>query len=134
MGCFMENRVYPDNILIFLYEERDHDKKHGEQYILETCIGTGANCVTYQAAREDGIPVRLKQFRPAGLDRRSSVFRVAEERFIRSYHQQIAMMRDEGVSAITFGKLHGGENTVKNPSRDLSARETEHHTQSCREC
>ena len=45
----MENRIFPDHTLIRLYKEEDRTAQHPLRFILESCIGTGATCVAYQA-------------------------------------------------------------------------------------
>ena len=106
MVFFMENRIYPDNIVIRLFEEKDEKKQHPKQFVLKRCIGTGANCVAYMAEGEDGIPVKLKQFRPAGLKKDGEQYRQAERRFVQAYDQQRSMMKDERTAAVTAG-LYG---------------------------
>lgn len=103
MGIFMENRVYPNQTRIRLYEAGDGKGRYPRSFLLERCIGTGAGCVAYQASEEDGIPVRLKQYRPAGMERGSELYRLSEARFLRAYSQQIEMMRDEKTAAVTAG-------------------------------
>ncbi|MCR5136350.1 MAG: hypothetical protein K6C12_04560 [Oscillospiraceae bacterium] len=70
---------------------------------MESCIGSGAVCVAYEASEEDGLPVRLKQCCPLGAEDDAELFPLAEERFLRAYRQQIEMMRDEKTSAVTAG-------------------------------
>ncbi len=106
MILFMENRNYPDNSIIRLYEEKDGKKQQHKSFLLKSCIGTGASCVAYQAEDENGIPVKLKQFRPAGMKRDSAAYRLTEERFIQAYRQQVSMMQDEKTAAVTAG-LYG---------------------------
>ena len=96
----MENRIFPDNTVIRLARESGSGT-HFARFTLLTCIGTGATCVAYQAEDEDGIPVRLKQFRPAGLSKSSSLFRSMEDRFLEAYRQQLSLMRDEKTAAVT---------------------------------
>ena len=50
----MENRIYPDNSIINLYEEKDARKQHPKKFYLKSCIGTGASCIAYQAEDENG--------------------------------------------------------------------------------
>ncbi len=106
MVFFMENRIYPDNIVIRLFEGRDEKKQHPKQFVLKNCIGTGANCVAYMAEGEDGIPVKLKHFRPAGVQKDGERYHLAEARFIQAYKQQLSMMKDERTAAVTSG-LYG---------------------------
>ena len=80
----MENRIFPDHTLIRLYKEEDRTALHPLRFILESCIGTGATCVAYQAEGEDGIPVRLKQFRPEGIGRKGQLYQAAEARFLQA--------------------------------------------------
>ena len=102
----MENRIFPDHTLIRLYKEEDRTAQHPLRFILESCIGTGATCVAYQAEGEDGIPVRLKQFRPEGIGRKGQLYQAAEARFLQAYRQQLSMMKDEKTAAVTSG-LYG---------------------------
>ena len=102
----MENRIFPDHTLIRLYKEEDRTAQHPLRFILESCIGTGATCVAYQAEGEDGIPVRLKQFRPEGISRKGQLYQAAEARFLQAYRQQLSMMKDEKTAAVTSG-LYG---------------------------
>ena len=102
----MENRVYPDNCILQLYKAEDEKQRDPQRFLLKECIGTGASCVAYKAEGNDGIPVKLKQFRPAGIAKGSSLYRLAEERFVEAYRQQISMMRDEKTASVTSG-LHG---------------------------
>ncbi len=106
MILFMENRVYPDNCILQLYKAEDKKQRDPQRFLLKECIGTGASCVAYKAEGNDGIPVKLKQFRPAGIAKGSSLYRMAEERFVEAYRQQISMMRDEKTASVTSG-LHG---------------------------
>ena len=101
----MEKRIYPDHTTIILYEAENRGKPHSRTFTLETCIGTGAGCVAYQATEENGIPVRLKQFRPVGMDQDSNLYRLSEDRFLNAYRQQIDMMRDEKTAAVTAGLI-----------------------------
>ncbi len=103
MGYCMEKRIYPERTVLSLYETGGRGTQHPRSFLLEKCIGTGAGCVAYQAAEESGIPVRLKQFRPIGMDRQSSLYRLSEERFLTAYRQQVEMMRDEKTAAVTAG-------------------------------
>ena len=59
MVFFLENRIYPDNIVICLFEGLDEKKQQPKRFVLKTCIGTGLNYVAYLAEGEDGIPVKL---------------------------------------------------------------------------
>ena len=102
----MENRIFPDHTLIRLFKEEDRRSQHPLRFILESCIGTGATCVAYQAEGEDGIPVRLKQFRPEGIGRKGQLYQAAEARFLQAYRQQLSMMKDEKTAAVTSG-LYG---------------------------
>ena len=102
----MENRIFPDHTLIRLFKEEDRRSQHPLCFILESCIGTGATCVAYQAEGEDGIPVRLKQFRPEGIPRNGKLYQAAEARFLQAYRQQLPMMKDEKTAAVTSG-LYG---------------------------
>ncbi len=105
MGYCMENRIYPDQTAVTLYEASGRGKQGARSFVLEKCIGTGAGCVAYQAAEESGIPVRLKQYRPVGTEQQSSLYRLSEERFLNAYRQQIEMMRDEKTAAVTAGLI-----------------------------
>ena len=102
----MENRIFPDHTLIRLFKEEDRRSQYPLRFILESCIGTGATCVAYQAEGEDGIPVRLKQFRPEGIPRNGKLYQAAEARFLQAYRQQLSMMKDEKTAAVTSG-LYG---------------------------
>ncbi len=102
----MESRIYADNTRVCLYEEKDGRKLRAKEYLLESCIGTGASCVAYKAIGEDDIPVKLKQFRPEGMSKKDRLYQAAEKRFIQAYQQQISMMRDEKTAAVTTG-LYG---------------------------
>ena len=102
----MENRIFPDHTLIRLFKKEDRRSQHPLCFILESCIGTGATCVAYQAEGEDGIPVRLKQFRPEGVSRKGQLYQAAEARFLQAYRQQLSMMKDEKTAAVTSG-LYG---------------------------
>ena len=102
----MENRIYPDNSIINLYEEKDARKQHPKKFYLKSCIGTGASCIAYQAEDENGIPVKLKQFRPVGMKRENTDYRLIEERFIQAYRQQISMLKNDKTAAIT-ASLYG---------------------------
>ena len=102
----MENRIFPDHTLIRLFKEEDRRSQYPLRFILESCIGTGATCVAYQAEGEDGIPVRLKQFRPEGISRKGQLYQAAEARFLQAYWQQLSMMKDEKTAAVTSG-LYG---------------------------
>ena len=101
MVVFMENRVFPDNTRIRLYGISDEKLRRPMPFTLLECIGTGAGCVAYSALSEEGIPVRLKQFRPAGVDLRGETYRRLSERFVQAYRQQLEMMTDERTSAVT---------------------------------
>ena len=102
----MENRVYPDNIILQLYESYNGTKYHPRQFVLKSCIGSGAMCVAYNAEGEDGIPVKLKQLRPRGVRKESERYKAAEQRFIHAYKQQITLMKNEKTAAVTAG-LYG---------------------------
>lgn len=102
-----ENRIFPDHTFIRLRKESNGGTFREEKFLLKNCIGTGATCVAYQAEDENGIPVRLKQFRPADMGSRTDrLFRSAEARFQEAYRQQLSMMRDERTAAVTSG-LYG---------------------------
>ncbi len=103
MGYYMDNRIYPKHTVVTLFEIANRGRQRRRGFYLENCIGTGAGCVAYQAVEESGIPVRLKQFRPVGMERDSELYRRSEERFLRAYDQQLEMMRDEKTSAVTAG-------------------------------
>ncbi len=105
MGYCMENRIYPDQTAITLYEASGRGKQGVRSFVLEKCIGTGAGCVAYQATEESGIPVRLKQHRPIGAEQQSNLYRLSEKRFLNAYRQQIEMMRDEKTAAVTAGLI-----------------------------
>lgn len=105
MGYCMEKRIYPEHTAITLYEIVNGKKQYSRIFILEKCIGTGAGCVAYQATEENGIPVRLKQFRPIGMEQHSNLYRMSEERFLNAYSQQLEMMRDEKTAAVTAGLI-----------------------------
>ena len=105
MGYCMEKRVYPDRTAVTLYEAENRGKLHSRTFTLETCIGTGAGCVAYQATEENGIPVRLKQFRPVSMEQNSNLYRLSEERFLNAFRQQLDMMRDERTAAVTAGLI-----------------------------
>ena len=102
----MENRIFPDHTLIRLYKEEDRRTQHPLRFILESCIGTGATCVAYRAEGGDGIPVKLKQFRPEGISQKGQLYQAAEARFLQAYRQQLAMMKEEKTAAVTSG-LYG---------------------------
>lgn len=102
----MENRIYPDHTLIHLFKEEDLRAQHPLRFILESCIGTGATCVAYRAEGEDGIPVKLKQFRPEGISQKGQMYQAVEARFLQAYRQQLAMMKEEKTAAVTSG-LYG---------------------------
>ncbi len=102
-----ENRIFPDHTVIRLRKEGGGSAARDEKFLLKHCIGTGATCVAYQAEDENGIPVRLKQFRPADMGGPADrLFRLAEARFQEAYRQQLSMMRDERTAAVTSG-LYG---------------------------
>ena len=103
MAYFMENRVFPDNTRIRLYSVSDEKFRQPMPFVLRECIGTGTGCVAYDAVGEEGIPVRLKQFRPAGVDVRGEAYLRLSERFVQAYRQQLEMMTDERTSAVTSG-------------------------------
>ena len=102
----MENRIFPDHSVIRLYKEDNRKPQAPLRFVLQSCIGTGATCVAYRAEGEDGIPVKLKQFRPEGLSRNGQLYQVEEARFLQAYRQQLAMMKDEKTAAVTSG-LYG---------------------------
>ena len=106
MVFFLENRIYPDNIVICLFEGLDEKKQQPKRFVLKTCIGTGVNYVAYLAEGEDGIPVKLKQFRPAGLQKDGERYHLAETRFIQAYKQQLSMIKDERTEDVT-SELYG---------------------------
>ena len=106
MNRFMENRIYPDQTWISLYREGDRKRQHPARFLLGECIGTGAGCVAYRAEGEDGIPVKLKQFRPAGIAKKDPRYQGAEDRFLQAYRQQLSMMKEEKTAAVTSG-LYG---------------------------
>ena len=87
----MEVRVYTENTRVRLFEEKEGKILSAKEYLLETCIGTGASCVAYRAIGEDGIPVKLKQFRPDGISKKDRLYQAAENRFIQAYQQQISL-------------------------------------------
>lgn len=102
-----ENRIFPDHTVIRLRKEGGGSTARDEKFLLKHCIGTGATCVAYQAEDENGIPVRLKQFRPTNMGSPAGrLFRSAEARFQEAYRQQLSMMRDERTAAVTSG-LYG---------------------------
>ena len=105
MGYYMEKRIYPEQTAITLYEIIHRGKQQPRTFLLGKCIGTGAGCVAYQAAEENGIPVRLKQYRPVGMDQQSSLYRLSEDRFLNAYRQQVEMMQDEKTAAVTAGLI-----------------------------
>ena len=105
MGYCMEKRIYPEKTAITLFEMVNRGKQHPRTFLLEKCIGTGAGCVAYQAVEENGIPVRLKQFRPIGMEQNSNLYRLSEERFLNAFSQQLEMMRDEQTAAVTAGLI-----------------------------
>ena len=111
----MEVRVYTENTRVRLFEEKEGKILSAKEYLLETCIGTGASCVAYRAIGEDGIPVKLKQFRPDGISKKDRLYQAAENRFIQAYQQQISLMRDEKTAAVTaglYGLYHDGNGVL----------------------
>ena len=97
----MDQRILAEHSSVRLTELIDGKPQYARVFCLGRCLGTGAHCVAYDAVNEDGIPVRLKQFRPRGMQRGSDLCRLADRRFAEAYRQQVAMMRDESTNAAT---------------------------------
>lgn len=98
----VEARIYPDKTEIRLRQLIGQNTTE-RVFLLEHCIGVGGSCTAYQAVSEDGIPVKLKHFCPPGLRPGNSLYEAAQARFKLAYQQQISMMRNETISAVTAG-------------------------------
>ena len=99
----MEARVYPNHTRLLLTE---FEGGRRESFVLEKCIGSGASCVAYRALAGSGAPVKLKQFRPRGLERGGAAYAAAEQSFLYAYRQQLDMLQDERISNITASLFH----------------------------
>ena len=96
----MEERIYPQGSVIELYEE-GVESAFPQLFTLTECIGTGASCVAYRANNERGLPVKLKQFRPADLIQGSPFYSSSESRFLEACRQQCSMLQNHQISNIT---------------------------------